>query len=157
MACPKFVPSWVLKFHSVGELSCWGCGLKIECQIAYPSVTGKVQNLQKKVNFGQFCMNFGVFIYTVPEFEKYLACWGGQGRKHTKFLVLNKVRDEGFPPFPKEKIDSGNFHGITLVFLPIPKYGSFFFFFFFFLNNITRITFTIGTDWSLYKAEREYM
>ena len=46
----------MLKFHSVGELSCQGCELEIECQIAYPSVTGKVQNLQKSelilVNFG---------------------------------------------------------------------------------------------------------
>ena len=32
----------MLKFYSVGELSCWGCELEIECQIAYPSVTGKV-------------------------------------------------------------------------------------------------------------------
>ena len=47
MVCLKFVPFWVLKFHSVGELSCQGCELEIECQIAYPSVTGKVQNLQK--------------------------------------------------------------------------------------------------------------
>ena len=56
-----------------------------------------------------------------------------------------------------EKIDSGEFRGITLVFLPIPKYGSFFSFFFFFLDSITRITLTIGTDQSMYKAEREYM
>ena len=46
----------MFKFHSVGELSCWGCELEIESQIAYPSVTGKVQNLQKSklilVNFG---------------------------------------------------------------------------------------------------------
>ena len=33
---------WILKFHSVSELSCRGCELAIECQIAYPSVTGKV-------------------------------------------------------------------------------------------------------------------
>ena len=52
---------WVDEFHSVGELSCWGCELEIECQIAYPSVTGKVQNLQEKNEyFGQFCVNFGV-------------------------------------------------------------------------------------------------
>ena len=46
----------MLKFHSVGELSCRGCELEIECQIAYPSVTGKVRNLRKSelilVNFG---------------------------------------------------------------------------------------------------------
>ena len=46
------------KFCSVGELSCWGCELEIEWQIAYPSVTGKVQKLQQSelnlVNFGQF-------------------------------------------------------------------------------------------------------
>ena len=67
-----------------------------------------------------------------------------------------KVRDEGFPPF------SGGFCGITfgifthtevrVVFL---FFVFFFFFFVFFLNNITRITFTIGTDRSMYKAERE--
>ena len=53
---PKFVSFWVLKFHSVSELSCQGCELEIECQIAYPSVTGKVRNLRKSelilVNFG---------------------------------------------------------------------------------------------------------
>ena len=32
----------MLEFHSGGELSCQGCELEIECQIAYPSVTGKV-------------------------------------------------------------------------------------------------------------------
>ena len=56
MVLPKFVSFCMLKFHSVGELSCRGCELEIECQIAYPSVTGKVQNLQKSelilVNFG---------------------------------------------------------------------------------------------------------
>ena len=35
------------KFHSVGELSCWGCELEIEWQLAYPSITGKVQKLRK--------------------------------------------------------------------------------------------------------------
>ena len=46
----------MLEFSSVGELSCQGCKQEIECQIAYPSVTGKVQNLWKSelilVNFG---------------------------------------------------------------------------------------------------------
>ena len=47
----------MLEFCSVGELSCRGCELEIECQIVYPSVTGKVQNLQKsKLILG----NFGV-------------------------------------------------------------------------------------------------
>ena len=44
------------EFHSVGELSCQGCELEIEWQIAYPSVTGKVQKLWQSepnlVNFG---------------------------------------------------------------------------------------------------------
>ena len=84
MAFPKFVSFWVgflaflwsevaknyglskicvflhpdmLEFHSVGKLSCWGCELEIECQIAYPSVTGKVRNLQKsKLILGNFGM-----------------------------------------------------------------------------------------------------
>ena len=50
---------WVDEFHSVGELSCRGCELEIEWQIAYPSVTGKVQKLQQSefilVNFGMRC------------------------------------------------------------------------------------------------------
>ena len=58
MALPKFVSFWVDEFHSVGELSCQGCQLEIEWQIAYPSVTGKVQKLRQSelnlVNFGQF-------------------------------------------------------------------------------------------------------
>ena len=55
MAFPKFVSFCMLKFHSVGELSCRGGELEIKCQIAYPSVTGKVQNLWKsKTYFGQF-------------------------------------------------------------------------------------------------------
>ena len=56
MVFPKFVSFWVLEFCSVGELSCQGCELEIKCQIAYPSVTGKVRNLRKGelilVNFG---------------------------------------------------------------------------------------------------------
>ena len=84
MAFPKFVSFWVgflvflwpkvaknygvskihvflhpdmLEFHSVGELSCQGCELEIECQIVYPSVTGKVQNLWKsKLILGNFGM-----------------------------------------------------------------------------------------------------
>ena len=67
-----------------------------------------------------------------------------------------KVRDKGFPPFPKEKIDSRGFCGITFgIFTPTKVRVVFLFFFFFFLNNITRITFTIGTDQSMYKAETE--
>ena len=58
MVFPKFVSFWVDKFCYVGELSCRGCQLEIEWQIAYPSVTGKVQKLQQSelilVNFGQF-------------------------------------------------------------------------------------------------------
>ena len=45
----------MLKFCPVGELSCQGCELEIECQILYPSVTGKVQNSWRKYTyFGQF-------------------------------------------------------------------------------------------------------
>ena len=66
-----------------------------------------------------------------------------------------KVRDEGFPPFPKEKIDSGGFCGITFGIFTHTEVWVVFLFFVFFLNNITRITFTIVTDRSMYKAERE--
>ena len=83
MGCPKFVPSWVLEFHSVGELSCRGCELEIQCQIAYPSVTGKVQNLQKMNFLGQFCVNFlPCVIHTVPELKKYFACWRAGQKAH---------------------------------------------------------------------------
>ena len=68
-----------------------------------------------------------------------------------------KVRDKGFPPFAKEKIDSGGilWHNFWY-FYPYRSTGRFsLFFFFFFLDNITRITFTFGTDQSMYKAETE--
>ena len=105
MGCPKFVPSWVLKFCSVGELSCQGCELEIQCQIAYPSVTGKVQNLQKMNFLGQFCVNFWRALSTQCVLE-------GRAESALSFGFY-KVRDEGFLPFPKEKIDSGGFCGIT--------------------------------------------
>ena len=60
MAFLKFVSFWVYEFHSVGELSCWGCELEIELQIAYPSVTGKVRNLLKVNLFWSILVTFGV-------------------------------------------------------------------------------------------------
>ena len=82
------MPSWVLEFHSVGELSCQGCELEIECQIVYPSVTGKVQNLQKMNFFGQFCVNFWHASSTQCLDLKNILRAGGQGRKRTKFWIL---------------------------------------------------------------------
>ena len=53
----------MLEFHSVGELSCWGCELVIECQIAYLSATGKVQNSWKsKLILGNFGMRHPHFV-----------------------------------------------------------------------------------------------
>ena len=75
------MPSWVLEFCSVGELSCWGCGLKIECQIAYPSVTGKVRNLQKS-EFWSISGILACVIYTVPEFEKIFGVSGAGQKVH---------------------------------------------------------------------------
>ena len=84
---------WVDEFHSVGELSCWGCELEIECQIAYPSVTGKVQNLQKSE---LILVNFGML--------------GGRAESALLLSILCKVwRRKDSLPFPKEKIDSGVF------------------------------------------------
>ena len=68
----------MLEFYSVGELSCQGCELEIECQIAYPSVTGKVQNLQKSK---LILVNFGVRHPYIVQILN-VACWG-QGRKRT--------------------------------------------------------------------------
>ena len=83
------VPSWVLKFCSVGELSCRGCELEIQCQIAYPSVTGKVQNLQKMNFLGQFCVNFFWHASSTQCLNlKNILHAGGQGRKPTKFWFL---------------------------------------------------------------------
>ena len=132
MGCPKFVPSWVLEFHSVGEFSCRGCELEIQCQIAYPSDTGKVQNLQKMNFLGQFCVNFWRASSTQCLNLKNILHAGGQGRKRTKFFGFYKVRDEGFPPFPKEKIDSGGFCGITFSIFTHTEVRVVFLFFFFF-------------------------
>ena len=58
-------------------------------------------------------------------------------------------------PFPREKIDSGVLWHNFGIFTHTKVRVIFFFFFFFFLKNIqfTRIV-TIGTYWSMYKAER---
>ena len=48
------------KFHSVGELSCWGCELEIEWQIVYPSVTEKVRKLRQSELTWSILVNFGV-------------------------------------------------------------------------------------------------
>ena len=69
----------MLEFCSVGELSCWVCELEIECQISYPSVTGKVQNLQRKYTY--FWAILAYVIHALSESESF-ACWG-QGRKCT--------------------------------------------------------------------------
>ena len=69
----------MLKFCSVGELSCRSCELKIECQILYPSVTGKVQNSWRKYTYF-----WAILVYIVHALSKSesFACWG-QGRKRT--------------------------------------------------------------------------
>ena len=60
MAFLRFVSFGLNEFCSVGELSCWGCELEIEWQIAYPSVTGKVQKLwQSEMNVVNL-VNFGM-------------------------------------------------------------------------------------------------
>ena len=66
----------MLEFCSLGELSCRGCELEIECQIAYPSVTGKVQNLRACV------------VHTLSESECF-ACWG---RAESALLLSFYVR-----------------------------------------------------------------
>ena len=94
---------WVDKFHSVGELFCQGCELEIEWQIVYPSVTGKVQNLQKSelilVNFGQFwhassthCLNQNVFV-----------CWGAGQKAHFYLVSYVKFGDVTIPSLSQEK------------------------------------------------------
>ena len=123
MALPKFMSFWVgflaffwllvvkkhgvpeihvflvLKFCSVGELSCRGCELEIECQIAYPSVTGKVQNLQK-VNL--FWSILACIVHTLSESECF--CMLGAWQKAHFYLVFYvKFGDVRIPPFPKGK------------------------------------------------------
>ena len=93
----------MLKFHSVGELSCWGCELEIECQIAYPSVTGKVQNLWKSKTY------FGQFWYALSTHCPNQNLLRAGGRAESTLLVsfLCKVlRRKDSLPFSREKIDS---------------------------------------------------
>ena len=133
MGCPKFMPFWVLEFRSVGELSCWGCELEIQCQIAYPSVTGKVQNLQKMNFLGQFCVNFlACIVHTVPELKKIFCMLEGRAESALSFLVFIKSEMKDSLPFPRKKIDSGGFCGITFgIFTHTEVWVVFFFFFFF--------------------------
>ena len=79
----------------MGELSCWGCNLEIECQIAYPSVTGKVQNLQKsESNFGQFCSFWHASsTQCLNQNDLHAGGGGGGGRAESTLLLsfLSKV------------------------------------------------------------------
>ena len=170
------------KFHSVGELSCQGCELEIEWQIAYPSVTGKVRNLQKSefilVNLGQFwcassthCLNQNVF------------CVLGAGQKVHFYLVCYvKFGDVRIPSLSQEKrkIAGVLWHNFGIFTHTKVRVFFFFFFFFFFLNKViyknksqlahtgacTKLkentihsvqfsNLTISTFWSMYKAEIE--
>ena len=82
---------------------------------------------------------------------------GGRSESALVISFLCKVlRRKDSLPFPREKIDSGVLWHNFGIFYPYRSTGHFsFFFFFFFLNKytITRIM-TIGTYWSVYKAER---
>ena len=119
----------MLKFHLVGELSCWGCELEIECQISYPSVTGKVQNSQKKY------MKFRQFWHASSTYCPNLNLLHAGGRAESALLLsfLCKVlRRKDSLPFPREKIDSGVLWHNFGIFYPYQNTGLFFFFFFFF-------------------------
>ena len=134
MALPKFVSFWVcffwcflwpklaknhavskirvflhldmLEFCSVGELSCRGCELEIECQIAYPSVTGKVRNLWKSE---LILVNFGMHRPHIVQIRMFSMLGAGQ-KAHLLLSFLCKVlRRKDSLPFPREKIDSGVF------------------------------------------------
>ena len=116
------------------------------------------------LNFVPFCYWKGakfaekIYIFwailtcVVDALSKSLLCWG-KVRKCTcnKFFLCKVLRHKDSLPFPREKIDSGvlwhNFGIFTHTEVRV---------FFFFLNKytITRII-TIGTYWSVYKAERD--
>ena len=54
------------------------------------------------------CEFLACVVHTVPELEIFCVL-EGRAESTLSFLVFYKVRDKGFPPFPKEKIDSGVF------------------------------------------------
>ena len=124
----------MLEFCSVGELSSWGCELEIECQIAYPSFTGKVRNSWKsKLILGKFwhassthCPNLYLFIFFLHA--------GGRAESALLLSFLCKVlRHKDYLPFPREKIDSGVlWHNFGIFTHTEVQVFSFFFFFFFF-------------------------
>ena len=94
------------EIHAVGELSCWGCKLENRVSNCVPFCYWKGAKFAEKEFCGQFCVNFWRASSTQCLNLKNILHAGGQGRKCTKFWFFYKVRDEGFPPFPKEKIDS---------------------------------------------------
>ena len=100
MVCPKFVPSWVLEFHSVGELSCQGCELEIECQLHTLLLLERCEICRKI--FGQFLREFWRASSTQCLNLKNILRAGGQGRKRTKFLVFIKLETKDFLPFPRK-------------------------------------------------------
>ena len=80
MALPKFVSFCMLKFCSVGEFSCWGCELEIECQIVYPSATGKVRKSKL------ILVNFGMHHPHIVQIRMF--CMLGAGQKAHFYLVF---------------------------------------------------------------------
>ena len=91
----------MLKFCSVGELSCWGCELEIEWQIAYPPVTGKVRNSRKsKLILG----NFGMRHPHIVRILIFFLHAGGRAESTLLLSFLCKVlRCKDSLPFPREK------------------------------------------------------
>ena len=94
------------------------------------------------VNFGQFWSILACVIHTVSESECFLRA---RGRAESALLLsLCKVsRRKDSLPFPREKIDSGVFCGITGYFYPYRSTGLFllfiylFIYLFIFLNKVT--------------------
>ena len=96
---PKIHVFLVLKFCSVGELSCWGCELEIECQIVYPSVTGKVQTLPK-VNL--FWSILACVVHTLSKSKCFCVLGAGQ-KAHFYLVFYVKFGDIRIPSLSQEK------------------------------------------------------
>ena len=128
-------------FHGfLSKFSAWSHKLKWSFRILCPSVTGKMQNLRK---IHVFCKNWTILwcITDTLEGSKQVHC-GTYGKLSENALLISlKEKAGGFPPLPKEMIDSGDC-GITFDFLPTLKYR-FTLLLLIFLFNINRYSVTL--------------
>ena len=105
----------VPKICVAGELSCWGCNWNISAKFHSLLLLERYKIHMKKYTFW-------AILRCIIDALSNLVHAGEQVRKCTcNDSFSYGLRHKDSLPFPRKKIDSGAFFGITLVFLPIRR------------------------------------